>query len=403
MPQRFDITLRRFAFIAVGSLAGIYLLTFLWHELQKFSDIILLFFAAWLISFTLSPVAGLLQKLHLPRPLAVALVYLVLAGILAGVIALAIPLVSAQVGQIAGRVEVLTTPQNLQQLNNQAVSFLKSFGVTDADAHHFIDQQTTSLQNAAKHTVTSITSNTADLVSSVASILLDSVIVLILSFYMMLDGRRVLDNLIHRLPESWRDDVDTFEDHVARVFGGFMRSQLIIGFTYGLITGIALLALGIPAGFFAALLSGIIMIIPFVGPFLSLVPPLALVVLEVAPNDIVRTAVILLIILFVGQQLVMQVLAPRIMSSGVGLHPLWLFAALLIGAKEAGAWGAFFAAPIAALLAVVFDTAYERMTRHSPLFTGKSATTPATEVLAEEPLAKPNGYERVPWPANEGE
>ncbi len=369
--QPFDVQVRRGFFILTGAVAGVYLATVVWHSLQFFSDIILLFFSAWLLSFILSPVANWLQRLQLPRLAAVALVYLALAVLLSGIIALAIPIVSAEVGQIAGRIEILTTPANLAQLNNQAVGFLKNFGLSDADAHAFIDQQTANLQNAAQSAVLGITANAAALVSSVATISLDTVIVLILSFYMMLDGRRIMDDLIARLPVAWRNDADGFELHVARVFGGFMRSQLIIGLSYGILTWFALLALGVPSGFLIGLLAGIIMIIPFVGPPLALVPPMALVLLETAPHDLFRTEIILLIILFIAQQLVMQVLAPRIMSQGVGLHPLWLFAALLIGAKEAGVWGAFFAAPVAALCAVVIDGIYARWARSSPLFAAK--------------------------------
>jgi predicted PurR-regulated permease PerM len=392
--QSFDVQVRRLFFILAGTLAGIYLAIFIWHTLQFFSDIILLFFSAWLISFILSPVANWLQQMKLPRLLAVALVYLLAAALLTGAIALAIPVVSAQVGQIAGRIEILSTPANLQQLNNQAVGFLTNFGVSAADAHNFIDQQTANLQDAAQNTVLGITANAANLVSSVATILLDMVIVLVLSFYMMLDGRRIMDGLIARLPEEWQSDADAFELHVARVFGGFMRSQLIIGFSYGILTWIALIALGVPSGFLIGLLAGIIMIIPFVGPPLSLVPPMALVLLETAPHDLVRTEIILLIILFIGQQLVMQVLAPRIMSQGVGLHPLWLFAALLIGAKEAGVLGAFFAAPIAALVAVVLDGIYERWARTSPLFSenGTAASSPpSTGTLPPGPLPTSGG------------
>ncbi|HKD74172.1 MAG TPA: AI-2E family transporter, partial [Ktedonobacterales bacterium] len=76
----------------------------------------------------------------------------------------------------------------------------------------------------------------------------------------------------------------------------------------------------------------------------------------------------LVVMLFVAQQLVLQVLAPRIMSQGVGLHPIWLFAALLIGAKLVGVWGAFFAPPFAALLAVLLREVHARWAAHSPLF-----------------------------------
>lgn len=396
MNEVTEARLRRLLLILLITIAGLYLISYAWHKLQFLSSIILLFFAAWIISFILSPVADWLQSHRLSRAWAVSLVYLALTVLLTGVITLAVPVISTQISQLAEHITLLTTPDNLQNLNNQVVTQLKSFGISDHDAHHVIDQLTNNLQNGAQQAVTSILINAADLLSSVANILLDTVIVLILSFYMMLDGRRLFDNLIERLPISWQTDVRMFEVHVSRVFGGFIRSQLIIGFSYGLLTWIALEILQVPNGFLISLIAGLIMIIPFAGPFLALVPPMALTLLEVAPADALRTELILLVILFVEQQIVMQGLAPRIMSQGVGLHPLWLFAALLLGAKEAGVWGAFFAAPVAALLAVVAREIYDRWAITSPLFSGSAKALAAKEIEQEDRLARAEGIEADP-------
>jgi predicted PurR-regulated permease PerM len=377
--------LRATFYVLVSTVAALYIVQFAWAQLQFLSSIILLFFAAWLISFIFSPIAKWLRRRGLPQLLSVALVYLMLAVLLTGFIALAIPLISTQVNQIAGRITVLTTPANLASLNQQTVSFLKSIGVSDSDAHRMIDQLTANLQGTVHRTVSGIVANAADLLSSIANILLDTVIVLILSFYMMLDGRRINNNLIERLPTDWQVDARSFQTHVARVFGGFMRSQLIIGFSYGLLTWLILMGLGVPGGFLVGLVCGIIMIIPFVGPYLALLPPMALTLLQVSAGDLIRTEVILFLALFVAQQLVMQVLAPRIMSQGVGLHPLWLFAGLLLGAKIAGVWGAFFAPPVAALVAVVLDVLYQRFRQNNPLFSpnGHAVLEPDEEPLEE--------------------
>ncbi len=375
--NRFSLDrMRALFFVLVSAVAAIYLVQFIWAQLQFLSSIILLFFAAWLISFIFSPIAKWLHRRGLPALLSVALVYLMLAILLTGFIALAIPLISTQVNQIAEHITVLATPGNLATLNQQVVGFLKGLGVSNADAHRMIDQLTTNLQSALQHTVNGVVANAADLLSSLANILLDTVIVLILSFYMMLDGPRIITDLIDRLPTDWQTDARNFQSHIGRVFGGFMRSQLIIGFSYGVLTWLVLLGLGVPGGFLIGLICGIIMIIPFVGPYLALVPPMALTLLLVNPAELFRTEAILLLALFIAQQLVMQVLAPRIMSQGVGLHPLWLFAGLLIGAKVAGVWGAFFAPPLAALIAVVLDVAYQRFRQGNPLFTPNGTVAP---------------------------
>ncbi len=366
--------LARILLILLIALAGFTLLWLIWQGLQYFGDIILLFFASWLISFIFSPIANVLhRRLHLPRLLSVTVVYLALAGLLTVTIIVMVPVIADEVTQVADRVRALITPGNLDSIGTTIISQLKRIGMSDKQAHQVVNQLGARAQNDVTAVITSALNNSAQLLSSIATILLEMIIALVLSFYMMLDGRRLIDSLTRRLPVAWRDDARAFERHVTRIFGGFMAGQLIIGFSYGVLTWVTLMALGAQNGFLISLLSGIIMIIPFIGPFLAILPPLMLVAIEAPQQDLVRSVVILIVVLFVVQQLVMQVLAPRIMSQRVGLHPLWLFAALLIGAKVAGVLGAFFAAPIAALIAIIVREALNRFARTSPLYAEPSS------------------------------
>ena len=385
-----DTQLRRILLILLIVIAAYFLATFTWHALQFFSDTLLLFFAAWVISFILSPVAKWLQlRLHFPRLLAVTGVYVALAFVLIGGIALAVPVIASQVGQIAARITVVASPANLQYVNNDIATRLESTGMSAQSAHNLIDQFTLQVQNNAQNAATNALANTGNLISSGASILLDAVIALILSFYMMIDGRRIMERLTALLPVAWRGNVSAAEIHVARVFGGFIRGQLFIGISYGILTWVGLAALGMANGFLISLIAGMIMLVPFIGPYLALIPPVGLAILETNTADTVRVIVILIVILFLAQQIVLQILAPRILSQSIGLHPLWLFAALLIGAKEAGVWGAFFAAPLAALAAVLFHELHGRWSEANPLFASANLSPPSDPI--DERLAHSNG------------
>ena len=361
---------------------GLYLFGLVWHQLQLFGNVILIFFSAWLISFILGPLANWLQKRGMSRPLAVTVVYLAVMLLLAVFSALLLPIFGAEIRQIAGRITYLSTPANTQQLTNQLVAILTSLGLSPSDAHHLLNQVTHAAGSALQSIGPNLAANAVGLVAAISSTLLYSFIALILSFYMTVDGQRLANTMIARLPPAWHPEARTFETHVTRVFGGFIRSQFLIGLSYGILTWLVLVFLGIPSGMIAALIAGIVMIIPFVGPPLALVPPMALVLLEVPSTSLVRVEVILVIGLFIAQQIVMQGLAPRIMSYGVGLHPIWLFGALFIGAQEGGVWGAFFAAPIAALIAVIVTAVYERWARSSSLFAKPTPISPPLPMVS---------------------
>ncbi len=369
--QRFsDAQLKRVLIILLIAVASMFLIAQLWQIFQFFDGIALIFLAAWIVAFVLSPAANWLQaRLHVPRWAAVTGVYLVLAAVIIGGGFLTAPLIGNEVGQLAQSIAKITTPDSTQHIRDNFIAQLQSFGMSRKDAQNLIDQVGNSLGKGIQGSTSSALANVGGLISSAANLLLDTVIALILSFYMMLDGRRIMDSLIDLLPVAWRGEVGGVERHVARVFGGFIRAQILIGISYGILTWVALAVLGQVNSILIALASGLIMIIPFFGPYLSLLPPMAVLLLETPdPTAVVRSEILLVVMLFVAQQLVLQVLAPRIMSQGVGLHPIWLFAALLVGAKLVGVWGAFFAPPFAALLAVLLREVHARWAAHSPLF-----------------------------------
>ncbi len=121
--------MRRILLLILIFIAALYLVSMIWSVLQTFGSIILLFFTAWLISFILSPLANWLQRRHLPRLLAVGLVYIALALVLALSITLAIPLIRDQVSQIGQRVRVLMMPANLDKTMATLVGQLRCPGI----------------------------------------------------------------------------------------------------------------------------------------------------------------------------------------------------------------------------------------------------------------------------------
>src|SRR5215467_2067679 len=153
---------------------------------------------------------------------------------------------------------------------------------------------------------------------------------------MMLDGDRLVESLVVRLPPAWIPEVRLFQRYVERIFGGFFRAQMTVGAIYGVLTWLVLALLGQANGFLVALLAGAIMLLPFIGPFLAIVPPVLLVLLQSPPNDLLRNLIVIVVMSIIAQQVVFQLIAPRVFGSQMGVHPLLLFAGLLVGAKVGG-------------------------------------------------------------------
>jgi predicted PurR-regulated permease PerM len=97
----------------------------------------------------------------------------------------------------------------------------------------------------------------------------------------------------------------------------------------------------------ASVFAAVIMVVPFIGPLLALIVPLIIAAFSNLPTSQLLAVVVGLVVL---QLVVMNVVAPKVMSQSVGLHPLLVFLALLVGIKEAGIAGAIFGVPVAAVL-----------------------------------------------------
>src|SRR5262245_5586993 len=323
-------------------IAALHLGGLLWELGQRFFDIIVLFFLAWLLAFVLSPLTQSIERwLGIPRALAAAGVYLVLfVGLLTGLVLL-VPALVVQLVELGRLIPSYAerVPSALAEiqsdLNNRSIE-------VDITSLYRPQDLSASLVGVGSSAV----QNMVSILTGVFNVVFMVVLVLVLSFYMVVDGDLIEIAVLSFVPDSRRGEVDFFLDSVNRSFGGFLRGTLIQAVVYALGTAVVMIVGGLDFVLVASLFAGIVMIVPIFGPFLAIVPPVAIALIS-AP---VQTVLIVVGGLLILQQLTFNVLAPKLMSDSLGMHPLLVFAALLIGSRVAGITGAIFGVPIAAVL-----------------------------------------------------
>jgi len=140
----------------------------------------------------------------------------------------------------------------------------------------------------------------------------------------------------------------------------------------GILTFVVLTAFHVGYAAAAAVLAGVGMLIPFLGPLLAIIPPLLIAAFWVTS---VGQFVWIFLILWVTQQLLVNVLAPRLLGDVVGMHPLLVLFALFAGATVAGIWGALFGVPVAAVGFLMVRDFYHEVLEPSRYYaTGESRT-----------------------------
>jgi predicted PurR-regulated permease PerM len=312
--------------------------------LSGFSQIILIVFLAWLLAFVMSPIVRFFcEGLRLPRPIAVVTAYLI-ALVLLG---FALFYVGSSITQEVTRVtnEFPGTAQSIEATlrGYQESLDLDRFQIDLVELFDAAQRQVGNVAGAVFEQAEAIAGTTLATLGAL-------VLILILSLYMLADSERILAKINRAVPRRYSDELAILERTVARAFGGFLRAQIILAVIQALLVAIIGIAFGMPYLFLIGTLSTLAMLIPFFGPPLALIPPVAAAWIYV-PNAFLP----ILILLLVTQTLIVNWLQPRLMQGALGMHPILVLVGLLVGAQVAGVWGALFGIPVIAVLNVFLN------------------------------------------------
>jgi predicted PurR-regulated permease PerM len=365
--------------IVMVVIASLYLLSLLWQALLQFSEVVLLFFLAWLLAFMLEPlVSALYRSTPLSRPVAVTLTYLWLLVVLSAAVVLLVPVLAEQITQMTNQL-----PTFIEAVGVQLRILEANLAARGIEVHLAASLDYPELARRAETLGLQLLSNALGLATGVATLLLQVGLVVIISFYIMLDGERISANLRAAVPARIRGDVEYFLSSVNTAFTGFLRGQLFQGLMTGGGTAAIMLLVGLDYVVLASLVSGTVMMIPFIGPPLALIPPLAIAFFT-KPEALWLTLVLLLVL----QQVVVNIIAPRLVGSMVGLHPLLVFFAVIAGMKLAGPWGVIFGIPIMAVLVAMF-TFYRTAIVESSRKLAREAATARRDAVDEPAASRP--------------
>src|SRR2546426_7863049 len=341
----------------------------LWLAVLQVADVVLIFIAAWALSYLLSPLVNRIdERTPLNRALSVVLVYLGIAIVLAGVLALVVPGLVAQLNDLVTRAPEYGDRAAREAAGLQVQLERAGVPVKVTELYGAVPSRLSEAAGAIAHDALGV-------VSATAAVLFDATLVLIIAFIMLIDGDVIWRRFTGALTPELRSEAELLRQSADRSFGGFIRGSLLLGLVYGVATLALLVAFGVPFAGVLAVLSGLAMIIPFFGPIIAEIP--VLVVALLGAPDIFFWVLALTIAL---RQIVLNVISPRIMSHAIGIHPIFVFLALLLGSRIAGFWGVFLAVPVAG----IFNT----FLRYGvPVAQGRPARTEASLLIQESDAA----------------
>lgn len=319
MPRKVEVSHKTIIFTILFILG-------LWVIFQ-IKDVILLFFVSFIIMSALKPAVDGLEKLHLPRGIAIVTVYLLLWGIIGTSVASLVPLTVEQTSKL---IKILPA----------AISKVEFFST---------HQQEISRELLTR--IGTLPENLLKLITGIFSNIITVFTTLVISFYLLLERKR-LEHYLESLLGHERSPlvVKTISQIESRL-GNWVRGELILMLVVGLLTYTGLLLLGIDIALPLAVLAGILELIPNIGPTISAVPAV-LIALTIHPF----TALATVALYFLVQLLENNLLVPKVMQKAVGINPLVSILALLIGFRLGGPAVAVLAIPIVLVVHTLFKS-----------------------------------------------
>ena len=302
-----------------------------WMVLQALAPVVAVTVIGALLAVLLGPLADRIQGTIRSRPISAMAVILLL---IAPFVAVAAWLVTTVQREAQGLLDRL--PQQLQTFNELLGRWQ---GHLDASGIHIdLVGQTNKIGSAVlQHSVT--------VLAGAATVTTDIVLVLMVAFFLIWDGRAMARAALRLLPTRWQPTARDISRILTTVVADYVRGQFLVGTVFGLIVGASMALLGLPDSALLGFLAGLFELVPTVGPLLGAVGPVALALAQPYPHPLWHV-VWVVVVLIGAQQLESNVLVPRISGGAVGLHPLTVILAVFAGWHLWGLGGALLAVPV---------------------------------------------------------
>ncbi len=307
----------------------------------KIVGILMLFFGSYVIACALNPfVTKLMNKMS--RPLASSIV--MFSSILA-IIALFIPIFFVAFKEI--KTFMVTLPDKITEFAN----FLMNFKINGSKLPDMIDidailnNSSDVAQNVVNHSLTI----TAGIIQAVVILVAMTMIV----YYILIDKAYLKAKFLEFFPPDLKDKAQDILSTISSKVGKYVRAQILSMVAVGIMVSIVLVIFRVEYSTLLGLISGILDIIPILGPSIAL----GVILLVAYPLGLTKLILIVLGFLAV-QQISNYVVRPVLFGKMMSLHPLMIFLALFLAQQFLGFWGVILSPAIAATVCVLIDELY---------------------------------------------
>ncbi|PKL72577.1 hypothetical protein CVV26_01015 [Candidatus Kuenenbacteria bacterium HGW-Kuenenbacteria-1] len=307
-------------------------------------DVILVVVVSIILAAALNPLVNYFQRKKIPRIISISVIYLVIFCVIFFIIVLIVPVIFDQINQAV---------ENFPQWKGKVAEM---FAIVQqySNIDNFTSTSKEFLSQDLNKNIVQIGQNIFFRVIDIFGGLVTFIFVLIMIFYLLLEVKAMKKIIQSIVPDKFQSYTLQLFSQVQNKISLWSRGQLILCLSIGLFSYIGLLILGVKYALLLALIAGISECIPYFGPIIGAIPAIFL-----AFTQSPVTALLVIALYFIIQQLENHILVPKIMGKIVGLNPVLVIIVVLIGGKLYGPIGMLLAIPIATTLFILIKDFFE--------------------------------------------
>ncbi|MGD8554783.1 MAG: AI-2E family transporter [Anaerolineales bacterium] len=349
---------------------------------------------AGLLAFVLHPVVNMLAtRAKMGRRLAVIVVYSVLILLLLGATTGAGLMITQQLGALVEDVRRLATelPELLEGLTELQITIGPwTWDLSQVNLQPVLEGLGSAIQPLLRQTGALLGSVAGATASTVAMMLA----VMVLGYYLLKDFAHFELNFLSMVPHGYRDDVERLLDETGRVWGSFLRGQLVLSLVVGVLVALVMGLMGVRLALVLGLVAGLLEFVPVFGALIAGLIA-AIVAFFQGSNwwglSSFAFVIAVILVFMIIQQIENNVLVPRIIGQSLNLHPIVVLMAALAGGMLAGVIGLLLAAPAVATLRLWMGYVYIKIA-------GLEAWPAPVLVAPESELRFRSWLRRIRWP-----
>lgn len=319
------------------------------------SDLVVVMIISLVLTYIFRPGMVYLEQLGIPREWSIIGIFALVIVIVSIALRFFIPVLVDELGTLA----VFLERVNIGQLEERLIGWINTrsprlgalvgTGATGAEE----------IVNQVSKAASGFLHQSLSFFAGAANALALSIVVPIITFFLMRDGDKFIKRIIEKIPNRFFEMSVSLTHRIDQQLGNYIRSVLLESLIIGIICWISFEIVGVKFALVLGLLNGFLNMIPFFGPLIAYIPT-GLVFLVTYDN--VFMGLFWMVTILVGAQMLDNVLLkPILISRSVNVHPAAVLITVLIGGRIAGPIGMFIAVPVYAILKVIILDLYTHL------------------------------------------